>query len=135
MEFISKSHKWGKWYQPEHFAPGASKTYEKNPKFEKIPDIESNPDQYEIISFDMSPGDLLAFHALVVHGSAGNMSKYRRRRGYAVRYAGKDVFYCTKKGSHPDLRNPELEDGDRLDSKQYPVCLGKKVKMFSKKIF
>ena len=112
MEFIKKSHKWGKWYQPEHFAPGASKTYEKNPKFEKIPDIESNRDKYDIISFDMNPGDLLAFHALVVHGSAGNISKFRRRRGYAVRYTGKDVFYCTENGSHLDLRNPELEDGD-----------------------
>ena len=72
-------------------------------------------------SFDMNSGDLLAFHSLVVHGSAGNISKYRRRRGYAVRYTGKDVFYCSEKGSHLDLRNPELDDGDRLDSKQYPV--------------
>jgi Protein involved in biosynthesis of mitomycin antibiotics/polyketide fumonisin len=96
MEFIRKSHKWGKWYQPEHFAPGASKAYEQNPEFEKIPDIESNRDKYDIISFDMNPGDLLAFHALVVHGSAGNISKDRRRRGYAVRYTGNDVFMYRK---------------------------------------
>ena len=121
MEFISKSHRWEKWYQPENFAPGASKTYEKNPKFEKIPDIESNSDKYDIISFDMNPGDLLDFHALVVQGSAVNISKFRRRRGYAVRYTGNDVIYCTEDGSHIDLRNPELKDGDCLDSKQYPV--------------
>ena len=54
-------------------------------------------DKYEIISFDMNPGDILAFHALVVHGSSGNFSKDRRRRGYAVRYTGKEVFYCTEK--------------------------------------
>ena len=130
MEFIRKSHKWGKWYQPEHFAPGASKAYEQNPEFEKIPDIESNRDKYDIISFDMNPGDLLAFHALMVHGSAGNISKDRRRRGYAVRYTGNDVFYCTEKGSHLDLRNPELEDGDRLDSKQYPVVWEKGKNVF-----
>ena len=121
MEFIIKSHKWGKWYQPEHFAPGASKAYEQNPEFEKIPDIESNREKYDIISFDMNPGDLLAFHALVVHGSTGNISKNRRRRGYAVRYTGNDVVYSTDKGSHKDLRNPDLENGNRLDSKQYPV--------------
>ena len=121
MEFIRKSHKWGKWYQPEHFAPGASKAYEQNPEFEKIPDIDSNRDKYDIISFDMNPGDLLAFHSLVVHGSTGNISKNRRRRGYAVRYTGDDVFYSTDKGSHLDLRNPELENGNLLDSKQYPV--------------
>ena len=78
----------------------------------------------------MNPGDLLAFHALVVHGSAGNISKDRRRRGYAVRYTGNDVIYCTEKGSHLDLRNPELEDGDRLDSKQYPVVWEKGKNVF-----
>ena len=108
MEFVRKSHKWGKWYQPEHFAPGASKAYEENPEFEKMPDIESNRDKYDIISFDMHPGDLLAFHALVVHGSTGNISKNRRRRGYAVRYTGNDVVYSTDKGSHKDLRNPDF---------------------------
>ena len=78
----------------------------------------------------MNPSDLLAFHALVVHGSAGNISKYHRRRGYAVRYTGKDVFYRTEKGSHLDLRNPELEDGDPLDSKQYPVVWEKVKNVF-----
>ena len=85
-----------KLYQPENFAPGASEAYEKNPEFEKIPEIESNRDKYDIISFYMKPGDLLAFHALVVHGSAGNFSKVCRRRGYAVRYTGKNVFYSTE---------------------------------------
>ena len=69
----------------------------------------------------MTSGDLLAFHALIVHGSGGNHSKELRRRGYAVRYTGDDVFYSKHKGSHLDLRNPELKDEDVLDSKQYPV--------------
>ena len=121
MEFIKGSHLWKKWYQPEHFAPGISTPYELNPEFEKIPDIELNRDKYDIISFDMDCGDLLAFHALVVHGSGGNQSKKLRRRGYAVRYTGEEVVYSKHKGSHLDLRNPELDDGDVLDSLQYPV--------------
>ena len=68
----------------------------------------------------MNSGDLLAFSALVVHGSSANISKVRRR-GYVVRYTGKDVFYSTEMGSNLDLRNPELKGGDHLDSKQYPV--------------
>ena len=121
MEFIKGSHLWNKWYQPENFAPGVSKPYEQNPEFEKIPDIESNRDEYDIVSFDMNPGDLLAFHALVVHGSGGNHSRKLRRRGYAVRYTGEEVFYSKHKGSHLGLRNPELDDGDVLDCNQYPV--------------
>ena len=45
----------------------------------------------------MNPGDILAFHALVVHGSAGNINKYLRRKDYAVRYTGKDVFFVQKR--------------------------------------
>ena len=44
-----------------------------------------------------------------------------RRRGYAVRYTGEEVFYSKHKGSHLGLRNPELDDGDVLDCNQYPV--------------
>ena len=69
----------------------------------------------------MNPGDLLAFHALVVNGSASNNSKIYRRRCYAVRYKGKDYFYYAGKGLPPDLRNPQLKDDDCLDSKQSPV--------------
>ena len=123
MEFIRGSHKWGKLFQPEHFAPGVSDPYEINPEFEKIPDIESNRDKYDIISFDMNPGDLLAFNALVVHGSGGNLSKKHRRRGYAVRYTGDNVFYSKRMGSHKDLRNSQLEEGDYLTSGQYPIVL------------
>ena len=83
--------------------------------------IESNRDKYDIVSYEMNPGDLLAFHALVVHGSGGNHSKILRRRGYSVRYTGDNVFYSTEKGSHLSLRNPELNDGDQLKSEQYPI--------------
>ena len=121
MEFIKSSHKWGKWFQPEHFSPGVSEPYEQNSKFEKIPDIESARNKYDIISFDMNPGDLLAFHALVVHGSGGNFSKKHRRRGYAVRYTGDNVFYSKESGSHKDLRNLELKDGDNLTSSQFRI--------------
>ena len=121
IELIRKSHKWGKWFQPEHFAQCASDPYEQNAEFEKIPDIESNREKYDIISFDMNPGDLLAFHSLVVHGSGGNFSEKHRRRGYAVRYTGDNVFYSKKLGSHKDLRNSELEDGENLTSEQYPI--------------
>lgn len=64
----------------------------------------------------MTPCDFLAFHALMVHGSARNISMDRRRRGYGASYIGNDVFYCAERRSLLDRRNPELEDGDRLDS-------------------
>ena len=121
VEFIPGSHRWGHWFQPENFAPGVSKSYEQNPDFVKMPDIETERDQHKIVSWDMEPGDVLAFHALVVHGSGGNHSNTIRRRGYAVRYTGREAVYCADLGSHLGNRNPTLKDGDVLDSEQYPV--------------
>ena len=69
----------------------------------------------------MAPGDVLAFHALIVHGSGGNHSNSTRRRGYVVRYTGREAVYCTDPGSQPRNCNPNLNDGEILDSQQYPV--------------
>lgn len=42
-------------------------------------------------------------------------------RGYVVRYTGREAVYCTDPGSQPGNCNPNLNDGEILDSQQYPV--------------
>lgn len=123
LEFISGSHLWNSFYQPEAFGETVdpSEGYEKNPNYEKIPDIDANRGDFDIISFDLKPGDVYVFHGLTVHGSGGNFTNSRRRRGYSVRYTGDDVTYSARLGTHKDLRNHNLHDGDPLDSNQYPL--------------
>ena len=121
VEFISGSHLWGKWFQPENFDPVDSASYEENPDFVKIPDIQAEREQHKIVAWDMAPGGVLAFHALIVHGSGRNHSNSTRRRGYVVRYTGREAVYCTDPGSQPGNCNPNLNDGEILDSQQYPV--------------
>jgi hypothetical protein len=73
LEFIPGSHRWGRWFQPEIFGKGAGiEQYERNLDYEPMPDIESARERYEIISWDLSPGDVYVFHALTVHGAGGN---------------------------------------------------------------
>jgi ectoine hydroxylase-related dioxygenase (phytanoyl-CoA dioxygenase family) len=72
------------------------------------------------------PGDVYLFHGLTVHGAPGNRTRDRRRRGYTVRYTRDDVVYDTRPGTNEHLRNSSLNDGDALDSSQYPVVLGMK---------
>ena len=43
-----------------------------NPELEDMPDIDANRDKYELLSWDLEPGDVLMFHPLIVHGSPGN---------------------------------------------------------------
>ena len=92
LEFIRGSHLWDRWFQPETFGKTASiAQYERNPAFEDIPDIEAHRDDYDIISWDLEPGDVYVFSAMTVHGAGGNSLASRRSRGYTLRYTGDDV--------------------------------------------
>ena len=122
LEFIKGSHLWDKWYQPETFGKTSGHgEYERNPDYVDIPDIQAMRDRYEIISWDLEPGDVYAFHAMTVHGAGGNLRFDVRRRGYTVRYCGDDAVYDTRKGTQGHLRSESHRDGDQLDSDQYPL--------------
>lgn len=123
LEFVRGSHRWGRLFQPEAFGRNAAGGYERNPDYEPMPDIEADRASYDIISFDLAPGDVYAFHALTVHGAGGNLSATQRRRGYTVRYTGDDITYSGRPGTNRGLLNPLLKDGAPLDSEQYPLVL------------
>lgn len=124
LEFIRGSHLWDRWFQPEPFGEtGAHGEYETNPDYEPVPDIDANRGNYDIVSWDLEPGDAFLFHGLTVHGSPGNTSATATRRGYTVRFTGDDVVYDVRPGTNVHLRNASLCDGQPLDSAQYPVVL------------
>ncbi len=125
LEFIRGSHRWNRWFQPEVFGQTAAvNEYETNPDYEPMPDIEAARGDYDIVTWELEPGDAYVFHGLTVHGAGGNRMSDRRRRGYTVRYTGDDVVYDTRPGVNIHLRNATLKDGDPLDSEQYPVVTG-----------
>ena len=122
LEFIRGSHRWGRWFQPEAFGPTLGfDEYEQNPDYEPIPNIDVTRDSYDIVSWDLEPGDMYAFNALTVHGATGNRTEETRRRGYAVRFTGDDAVYDTRSGTNPELCSAVHKKGDLLDSSQYPV--------------
>ena len=122
LEFVRGSHEWDRWFQPEAFGPNrGTSMYEQNPDYEKMLDIESARDDYDIISWDVEPGDVYVFSAMTVHGAPGNATLDRRRRGYTVRYCGDDVFYDPRVGISVPVLVDGLAAGDRLDSDQCPL--------------
>ena len=66
---------------------------------DEVPDIDSNIENYEIISWDLIPGDVVIHHPLILHGSSGNKSSNIRRRGLALRYIGDDVAWDDRPGT------------------------------------
>jgi ectoine hydroxylase-related dioxygenase (phytanoyl-CoA dioxygenase family) len=118
VEFIRGSHKWDRWFQPRSFA-GENK-YEINKDFESMPDIDAERAKYDIVHFDLAPGDMTVHHGMTVHGSSGNTTNATRRRGFSVRYTGDDVVYIPRK-SFPFGGQDVLVPGKAMDSESFPV--------------
>ena len=120
MEYIRGSHLWGKKYAPNILF--AQSIHPFSP-FEKLEDIEANREDYDIVSFDVQPGDVLIHDVMTIHGSRGNISKDRMRRAMSFRYCGDDITYLDRPGAleQPYLKN-KLKDGDPLYwSDDYPL--------------
>jgi ectoine hydroxylase-related dioxygenase (phytanoyl-CoA dioxygenase family) len=124
VEYIRGSHRW-----PNRFkAMGNGKdgrTVEiwPQPGLEDVPDINAHRDQYDIMSWDFQPGDVLFFHPLTLHGSSGNTSTTQRRRAFASRWLGDDVVFTNVPSSWLFPGAPELTVGDHVSGPQFPVVL------------
>tara|TARA_B100001123_G_scaffold295282_1_gene329251 strand:+ start:1201 stop:1995 length:795 start_codon:yes stop_codon:yes gene_type:complete len=120
-EFIIKSHKWKDKFLPTKFY---GKDYElKDKEFIKIPDIENNKQDYQIISWDVAPGDAIAFNFATVHGAPGNSGK-TRRRAFSARFTGDDATFAVRRGEiSPPFPEVKLKHGDKMDCDTFPVIL------------
>lgn len=118
LEFVRGSHLGKTRYQPFDFrGDGALETDE----FAPLPDIENHREDYDIVSWDLEPGDAVVFHALVLHGARSNATANRRRRALSTRWAGDDIRYIQRKKMIRLLREPGLSPGDPLDCELFPV--------------
>jgi len=92
--------------------------------FPRLPDIEAERDQWEIVSWDIHPGDVVLIHPGVLHGG-GQTSEGRTRRTLSVRFFGDDVTYEDRPSSRRTVPQPpglslKLEPGDLLRHPYYP---------------
>ena len=117
-EFIRSSHKWTQKFLPTKFR---GESYEHiDREFEKIPDIDSNRKKYNIASYALNPGDIIAFNFATVHGAPGNKSD-NRRRAFSARFTGDDARYIKRKGEmSPPFPEVKLKNGDKLDCDSFP---------------
>ena len=117
-EFILKSHKWTQKFLPTKFIGESYKNIDN--EFEKIPDIEKKRDKYNIVSYNMKPGDAIAFNFATIHGAPGNKN-LNSRRAFSARFTGDDARYIKRKVEmSPPFSNVRKKNGDILDCKTFP---------------
>ena len=122
LRFIAGSHRWGRWFVPRAFvdhtpyAPGAD-------DYELVPDIDAELDRHRVLSWDVEPGDVIAFHFRTVHDAPGNNST-RRRRAVSLRWLGDDATFALRPWEHsPPFEREDLVEGGQLDDHRFPVVL------------
>lgn len=92
LEFVRGSHR-GALYNGSAFAEDddTAPLYRHSP-MPRLPDIQADRDAFDILSWDVEPGDIIAFHLGVLHGGAGTAPGLRRRT-ISLRFLGPDVVF------------------------------------------
>ncbi len=121
LEYVRGSHRWGKRFKA--ITPDYNE-FMLNPELEDVPDIDAERDRYDLVGWDMEPGDALVFHPLVVHGSSGNPSTTRRRRALATRWLGDGVVYRALPHTMPLPPGHGLRDGEPFHGPFFPRWIG-----------
>ena len=91
LEFLAGSSD-GTWYMPRTFMTQQAKWFPEG-SLADIPDMTLQENCNRVIGWALQPGDLVAFHMLTLHASAGSAN---RRRVFSARYLGDDMVHAPR---------------------------------------
>ena len=128
VQFVRGSHDWNRWFVPRKFATESNYAIEdasakpmlEDRPFEDVPPIDEHPEDYEILAWDMEPGDVIAFHMCTLHGAAGNQSLTDARRVLATRWLGDDARFATRPWEISPTETGGLAPGDPMACDLFP---------------
>ena len=102
LEFVRGSHRWDAYYAPKSFDGQGGWTDDS--QGEPMPDIESARSHddcpYDIVGFDVEPGDAIFFSAWIIHGAPPNRGA-GRRVALSTRWLGDDATWFPHPGCDP----------------------------------
>jgi ectoine hydroxylase-related dioxygenase (phytanoyl-CoA dioxygenase family) len=92
---------------------------------QEFPDIDADPQKFGVVSWDMQPGDCVAFNSRIMHGGSGRLEADRELRVFTTKWLGDDVRIKFREcGMDPDhsalMTRQGLKPGDRPGTDLYP---------------
>ncbi len=93
LEFVAGSHL-GPWLMPRTFMGNEARWFPEG-ALADLPDIERDRSAYEIVGWELEPGDAVFFSMLTLH-CAGGVDGPRRRRVLSLRFLGDDVTHAPR---------------------------------------
>lgn len=97
LEFVRGSHR-GRLFNGAAFT-GADDTAPlyNAAEMPRLPDVEANREQFDIVSWPIEPGDVLIFHPSTLHGG-GHTEAGGHRRTISLRFFGDDCDFVARPG-------------------------------------
>jgi ectoine hydroxylase-related dioxygenase (phytanoyl-CoA dioxygenase family) len=119
LEFVAGTHR-GPWYMPRTFLDQRAAWFPEG-SLAELPDVDSG--EWDVIGWELEPGDAVFFDMLTVHGSGG-VSGPNRRRVLSVRFLGDDMVHAPREWRtsppFPGLED-ELAAGAPMDHPLFPI--------------
>ncbi len=124
LEFVRRSHK-GPLYAGTAFDITDETTpFQLGDEWPRIPDIEADRTKFDIVSFPITPGDVVMFHPSMLHGG-GASAGAAPRRTLSVRFFGDDVTYEPRPRPAPTYPGTSalVKPGEPLRGPWFPQLL------------
>ena len=123
LEFVRGSHR-GVLYDGSRFDPGddTAPLYGDG-SMPRLPDIEGNRKKFDIVSWDVEPGDVLIFHPRMLHGGAPTHPGTSRRT-LSLRFFGENAVFAQRPVGGGDSKGegPKVgKDGPRVGEANSPI--------------
>ncbi|XP_035669173.1 uncharacterized protein LOC118411197 [Branchiostoma floridae] len=126
VQFVRGPQGWG-WFYPRKFATtlNYSLTGDDTGRktFRDVPDIDGDRDKYDILTWDVQPGNCIVFHMKALHGAPADPSLSLRRRVVSTRWVGDDAVLAER----PWEVSPPITGGltycDKMACYTFPLIL------------
>jgi ectoine hydroxylase-related dioxygenase (phytanoyl-CoA dioxygenase family) len=92
----------------------------------ELPDVDATRASRRVLGWALEPGDVVAFHMLALHASAG-VDADTRRRVFSVRFLGDDMRHAPRAWkTSPDFPGlaQTLPAGAPMDHAAFPLLIG-----------
>jgi ectoine hydroxylase-related dioxygenase (phytanoyl-CoA dioxygenase family) len=121
LELVAGSHL-GPWLMPRTFMDAQAKWFPEG-ALADLPDIDAQRERHRILGWEIEPGDVVCFHMLTLHASAGVAGR-ERRRVFSVRFLGDDIVHAPRAWkTSPDFPGliDTLPPGAAMEHPLFPI--------------
>jgi ectoine hydroxylase-related dioxygenase (phytanoyl-CoA dioxygenase family) len=119
LEFLAGSHREG-WRMPRTFLDAQARWFPEG-SLEELPDIEAHRADFDILGWELRPGDAVFFHMLTLHHAYGVPGR-NRRRAFSLRFLGDDATHAPRPWrTSPPFEGLEIPAGAPMHHPLFPV--------------